>query len=171
MKTKGFTLIELLVVIAIIGLLSSIVLASLDGARARSRGARINSDIRQLERALFFYADDNNGNYPDPGTQSGNSYNGATTFETYLQPLVAGGYIPEIPNPPTWPNNANDSYYVYYSPSLINSGFVSFFECGGKPLTGYALLVSDPHDVLNLPILFNTTWNQQHGSFHCITEF
>ena len=60
----GFTLIELLVVIAIIGVLASIVLASLNNARRKSRDARRVTDIKQLQLALELYFD-SVGEYPD----------------------------------------------------------------------------------------------------------
>ncbi len=62
-KNRGFTLIELLVVIAIIGILSSVVLASLNSARQKSRDARRIGDIKQLQLALEMYYDSNSG-YP-----------------------------------------------------------------------------------------------------------
>ena len=61
---KGFTLIELLVVIAIIGILSSVVLASLNSARQKSRDARRVADIKQLQLALELYYDSNSSVYP-----------------------------------------------------------------------------------------------------------
>lgn len=60
---SGFTLIELLVVIAIIGILASVVLASLNSARGKARDAKRFADLKQLQLAVELYYDDN-GHYP-----------------------------------------------------------------------------------------------------------
>ena len=65
-KLRGFTLIELLVVITIIGVLASVVLASLNTAREKSRDATRMSQLKEVQKALeAYYAD--NGSYPTTG--------------------------------------------------------------------------------------------------------
>lgn len=86
-KQSGFTLIELLVVIAIIGLLASVVLLSLNSARAKSRDAKRVSDVRQIASAMELYFNDNN-TYPTTYGPLVPNYIGS--WPTYPQPVADG---------------------------------------------------------------------------------
>ena len=57
---RGFTLIELLVVIAIIGILSAVVLASLNTARNKGNDAAVQSDITGIRTQAQIYFTNNN---------------------------------------------------------------------------------------------------------------
>ncbi|MEY4440780.1 MAG: hypothetical protein RLY49_406 [Candidatus Parcubacteria bacterium] len=57
-KTKGFTLIELLVVIAIIGILSSVVLASLNSARNKGADAAVKANLNGIRAQAELLYDD-----------------------------------------------------------------------------------------------------------------
>ena len=99
---KGFTLIELLVVIAIIGVLSTIVLVSLNTAREKARDVRRVSDMRQVALALEMYYDDNTST-GYPGTAGVDSW---AAMETAIE---GGGYIASVP---TDPGTGTYQYYV-----------------------------------------------------------
>jgi prepilin-type N-terminal cleavage/methylation domain-containing protein len=59
----GFTLIELLVVIAIIGILASVVLASLNIARAKGADANIKANLANARAQAELFYDNNTSTY------------------------------------------------------------------------------------------------------------
>jgi len=59
-QKKGFTLIELLVVVGIIGVLSGIVLVSINGARNKGKNGAIKAEMAQLRSAGELYTEDHN---------------------------------------------------------------------------------------------------------------
>ncbi len=120
---RGFTLIELLVVIAIIGILASVVLASLNSARAKAHDARVVSDFEQLGKALQLY-------YSDYGTvpvyTNANCCSGdhQEKYRRMAQDLVDGGYMPSIPIPPS----SSYAYNYYYYGSTIGGILVTTLQ-------------------------------------------
>lgn len=84
-RQKGFTIIEVLVVVAIIGILASMVLVGLGGARMQGRDTRRITDLSRIQSALEMHFT-KNGRYP-----------------TALSELVASGGVvrtlPRDPNP------------------------------------------------------------------------
>jgi len=114
---SGFTLIELLVVIAIIGLLSSIVLASLSSARTQARDAKRISELRQIKTALELYYNDF-GYYPASGCGwDCNGYRHSYTPSSWsalaadLAPYISLPVDPVNSACPPW--NANCYSYSY----------------------------------------------------------
>lgn len=62
-QSRGFTLIELLVVIAIIGILASVVLASLNSARDKGADAAAKSNLANARAQAELFYDNNSRTY------------------------------------------------------------------------------------------------------------
>ena len=131
---SGFTLIELLVVIAIIGLLASIVLLALNGARAKSRDAKRIADVRQIASAFeLFYNDFNT--YPTAQIKDQ-----TTATAQYITPNYIGIW-PTAPTPvdaatgATTPCTAANNAYTYTTGA--NSSSYSLVFCLGGLTGGY----------------------------------
>lgn len=104
----GFTLIELLVVIAIIGVLSTMIISSINDARSKARDAQRVRDIRTIQTALEMYYLEH-GHYPNTtgmGVPSGNwAYSANASWVTLEQTLGI--------NLPRDPKNDFENFFRY----------------------------------------------------------
>lgn len=136
-KAQGaFTLIELLVVIAIIGILSSVVLASLSNARASARDTQRVQALRNMQTALEIYYNDN-GQYPDTGSswQGGCDYGNHGYDSSGYIPGLVPEYMTRLPEDPrcgetyNWSGGAS---FIYKSDgedyALLNHHGIETFD-------------------------------------------
>lgn len=94
-QKRGFTLIELLVVIAIIGILASVVLASLNSARNKGSDAKVESQMAQIRSAAEIYYT-SNGSYGTANVVAdGCNDNMWADPASGMTKLVAGGSYPD----------------------------------------------------------------------------
>jgi len=132
-KKGGFTLIELLVVIAIIGILSSVVLVSLNSARNKGQDARIQEQIASTRSAAEIYYTGNGNSYA--GIEGITSSAGDFGSGLYTLTKVAGtwpvGGLPSV-------NSKSTAWVISHPLASVTTG--NFISCADS--TGFAGLVA-----------------------------
>jgi prepilin-type N-terminal cleavage/methylation domain-containing protein len=159
----GFTLIELLVVIAIIGILSSVVLVSLNSARQKGKDTHIVTDVNELRTQME--SDSNGSNY-------GNSFTiaaGAVSFGNAISGTYAQLGTDATANALQIGSGANVPYSVYGSGALLtgqkawndaaNAPVIVINE-NGAPGAGAAWTTA--------PTAYSIWGHQANGTYFCI---
>ena len=143
---KSFTLIELLVVIAIIGGLSSILLPNFMGARERARDTQRKSDLKQIQKALEMYKQDQSQPlYPTPSGTAidipcGNTFQGGTNI--YLNKMPCD---PLAPTPYFFEIDSTDNQKYTLCACLENKADSDGESCPGSTCSsGKSYVVNQP---------------------------
>lgn len=125
--TKAFTLIEILIVIAIIGILSSVILVSLNRAREKARDANRLSDMHQMQVALELYYD-SFGSYPNSDYAGCGGWDSSGN-NTFITPLVSNNLLPKHLLDPTI-NDSCGNYAYYRYPAGASGCAKAFYVLG-----------------------------------------
>ncbi|MEK7185085.1 MAG: type II secretion system protein, partial [Patescibacteria group bacterium] len=130
MKTKaGFTLIELMVVIAIIGLLDSVVLASLNSARNKGADASIKGNLDTVRKQAALFYDSNGENYGFwHGSRECTDYLGMNANAMFRKDATIKSAVVAAKGLSALPTDANAAKCVT-SPT---------FDGGGDPVSNFA---------------------------------
>ncbi|MCX7881310.1 MAG: type II secretion system GspH family protein [Patescibacteria group bacterium] len=119
---KSFTLIELLVVIAIIGSLSGLLVSNYMAARERARDAQRKNDLRQIQKALEMYRQDQNPPaYPTALPAVGNQWKNASGSVVYMN------------NFPGDPNRTPANYYYEWNNNNLTYTLCACLENKADP--------------------------------------
>ncbi len=130
-RFRGFTLIELLVVIAIIGILSAVVLASLNTARSKGQDAAIQSNLQTVQVQAEIY-------YGGTGTTGGdNSYGGTGSGSTAAECIADANSM--------WLEDSTISRAIVAA-EAVNTDALATVICGSNS-TNYAISARMPSTI------------------------
>ncbi len=111
-RRSGFTLVEILVVVAIIGILASVLWASVDSVRTKASRAVATSNLRQLSVAIMSYVADNDNSLPGPLNFGQRPRYSRTVTDSLGYKLYAYLGLPEA-------TSANQAFPLLSSPNFV----------------------------------------------------
>ena len=143
---KFFTLIELLIVIAIIAILASLLLPSLNKARAKAKSIQCISNLKQCGLAFFMYGNDHTGIAPMGSKTTGGVQR---NWADYLAGRASGsnGY-------PQGSTMYMKNLKAIHCPSLASSGLEDYTCTYGAK--AYQILTSGTTDNAGIKYLIGT---------------